>query len=268
MPKNKFHTSTLIITIICLILVASYYLGLSSFVPRYITTLTNPIISRANYFTTSLSDFISLYLNVSYLNRDNKKLRRQLIELTKKNVTLKLLEQENQWLKNELEFLDDYQYSYVISRVLGQDLNYSKSQIIIDKGLSAGIKPGLAVTTSQGIIIGQISQVEANLSHVELLIDNQSKLAVLIVGEHPSLGIARGQHNLNLKVEMLSKEIEIRLDDLVTTASLNPDIPVGLLIGRVSKIENKQEKLWQEALVEPAVNYQTVRLVTVILPEE
>jgi rod shape-determining protein MreC len=66
----------------------------------------------------------------------------------------------------------------------------------------------------------------------------------------------------------LPKDIDISVDDLVATSGLEPDIPAGLIIGQVSKVDKAQEKFWQEAMIEPAVEYHTIRLVTVILPQE
>jgi rod shape-determining protein MreC len=174
MFKLKFQRkSTSLILVIILILVLSYYLGLSRFSNKYITLTTNPIIRVANYISSSLADFISLYLNRADLQQKNNELRTQLINLAQHNIQLELLKQENDYLKKELEFLDDYQYEYVVARVLGQSLNYNTNHILIDKGSTDGLKPGLAVTTNQGVIIGKITKTEDNLAYIQFLIDNR-----------------------------------------------------------------------------------------------
>jgi len=66
----------------------------------------------------------------------------------------------------------------------------------------------------------------------------------------------------------LPKDIKINENDLVVTSGLEENIPAGLIIGRISKVATTPEKYWQEALVEPAVDYQTIRLVTIIIPQE
>ena len=156
----------------------------------------------------------------------------------------------------------------MLARVLGRNLDYAATQIVINQGLSQGLKPGLAVTTNQGIIIGKISSVEENISHVRLLSDNTSKIAITVMADKSALGIAQGLHNINLKIDLLPKDIKINKNDLVATSGLEENIPAGLIIGRISKVETAPEKYWQEALVEPAVDYQNVRLVTVIIPQE
>jgi len=215
----------------------------------------------------SVADFLSLYFRQEDLQQKNEELEKQLITAYKKNVALGILKEENEFLKQELEFIDEYEYKATIARVLGRSLNYENTDIIINKGYLDGLIVGLAVTTNQGIIIGKVIKTESNLSHVRLLINNNSKLAALVIGETTnSLGLAYGQHNLNLTIDMLPKDNLIQQDDLVVTADSNLNIPPGLLIGRISKIENRPEFLWQEALIEPLIDYNSIRLVTVILP--
>jgi len=269
MLKFKFQRKiTVIILIFCLIIILSYYLGFSHLTTRYITILTNPMIATANYTAAALSDFLAVYLGRADLSKKNDDLNQKIIELVKKNVALETLRQENEWLKKELKFLDEQKENYLLARVLGRNPDYAASQIIINQGLSQGLKPGLAVTTDQGIIIGKISSVEENISHVRLLNDNTSKIAVSVMGDKSALGIAQGLHNINLAIDLLPKDIKINENDLVVTSGLEENIPAGLIIGRISKIETTPEKYWQEALVEPAVDYQTIRLVTIIIPKE
>jgi len=246
-------------------LIVAYYLGLSKYTNKYIRFVTNPIIRSANYTASSIGDFLSLYLSRSDLAQKNQELNQQIIALAQKNIELELLRQENEFLKRELDFLDDFNYQYVIAHVLGSGPDYTSTDILINQGSSSGLKVGLPVTTAQGVIIGKITQVEDNLSHFRLLTDNQSKLSIIVASEHSSLGLALGLHNINIQIDMLPKDIQIEDNDLVTTSGLDQYIPAGLLVGSIGKIETGQEKLWQTGLVEPAVDYQQVRMVTVIL---
>lgn len=261
--KNKIN---LIIIIICLSLIILYYLGLSRFSVGLITRLTNPVIRTAYYLTNSFGNFVSLYLSRQNFVQVNDQLRKDLISSAEANVELHQLREENEWLKQELKFVSNYNYDFVIARVLGTGPGDTQSHIIIDQGYLAGLKPGLAVTTDQGVIIGQISQVEANLSHVDFLISNSSKLASEVKGVKSYLGLAHGQHNLNLKIDMLPKDADIKLGDIAVTSNLNKNIPAGLMIGYISQVFSAEENLWQEAMINPAIDYQSVKMVTVILP--
>ena len=56
------------------------------------------------------------------------------------------------------------------------------------------------------------------------------------MAEESALGIAHGQHNINLKIDMLPKDIPILEGDLVATSGLESNIPAGLIIGQILRM--------------------------------
>ena len=264
---NFKKKSTIIIIIIIVFLIAAHYLGLSKYTNKYIRFAINPIIRSANFSASSIGDFLAPYLSRSDLNKKNEQLSQKIIELSRENIELQFLRQENEFLRKEIKFLDNFNYRYIIAYILGSGPDYTSTDILINKGWDQGLYEGLPVTTAQGVIIGKISQVEDNISHLKLLTDNQTKISIIVASRHSSLGLAYGLHNINIKIDMLPKDARIEPGDLVSTSGLDQYIPAGLLVGQISKIEDSQEKLWQTGIVEPAIDYRQVRRVTVILPD-
>ncbi|MFH1890355.1 MAG: rod shape-determining protein MreC [Candidatus Kuenenbacteria bacterium] len=267
MGKMKLNKRVIIVIIICMVFLGGHYLGLGRFTERYAVLAFSPAAKFLGFVSDSLSDWLSLYMVKNDFKSRNDELRKKIIELAKKNVELKILEEENDILKKKMNFLDDYEYKYVVARVLGGSFDYKSSDILINKGAQDGLKEGLAVITADGVIIGKIVDVRTVLSYVRPLSSNASNLAVIVAGKGSSLGLAHGEHNMSIKIDMLSKEAEIEIGNSVGTSGLERYIPQGLLVGEVVKVDNQDEKLWQEALIRPAVNYDEIRLVTVILSE-
>lgn len=262
---NKTNT---IVIVIAIFFVGAYYVGLGRYTSYYLRAITNPLIGASNYLSQSLADFFSLYLSRADLSRANDLLARQNIALSRENATLKILRAENNSLRKELAFTKELTYNYVVARVIGQPLGASPTEILINEGGERGLMVNQAVTSAGGVIIGKISQVTDNFARVRLLIDNESKLAVLIYGDKPASGLALGQHNLNLKAEMIDKDALIKEGDLVTTSGLEENIPASLIVGRVTRVDKNEEKFWQETSIEPALDYSQVQLVTVVFPEK
>jgi len=233
----------------------------------YLRAAFNPFLEITNLAGHNFSNFIALYLGRKDLAADNQQLRQKIIELYKQNTKLKILQQENKILKKELQFGDSYHYRHLVARIIGRGPDFFSTQLIINKGSLDGLRPGLPVTAEQGILIGQISQVEPHLSFLKLLVNNQSKFSVNVMGEKPALGFLHGDHDLNLKIELLPKDIQLHTGDLVVTSGMDSYIPSGLLIGKIYSLTSPQKKLWQEAYVEPLLDYQSVRLVDIILPD-
>ncbi len=261
--KNKI---SLILVIICLILITGYYFGFARYSTRYFRAIFNPIVKSANFTSNGLADFLSVYFNKQDLFKLNQKLQDKIIDLSIKNIELETLRQENKFLKKELNFIDNNNFTYLIARIIGHGPDYISTDFIINKGSLSGLKPGLAVTTHQGVIIGKIDKVETNIAHIKLLNDNQSKISATIAAKGSALGLVSGEHNLNLKIELLPKDIKLVKDDIVATSGLDDYIPAGLLIGTIYQIDSSQEKLWQQALIEPALDYNNIHLVDILIP--
>ncbi|KKS40359.1 rod shape-determining protein MreC [Candidatus Kuenenbacteria bacterium RIFCSPLOWO2_12_FULL_42_13] len=253
--------------IFCGLVFLVYYLGLSRFTNSPLTVALNPAIKSGRDLANYLGDFFSLYSKQKDLADRNELLRQELIALTKKNVELISAKNENELLKKELRFLDEYKYRYVMARVIGQSFDYENNYLIIDKGVRDGLFVGLAVTANQGLLVGRLIKVEQDLSQVQFLTDTKSKIAVSIMGEEEAPGLAIGDHDLNLKIDMLPKLARIAPHNLVVTSNLNINIPHGLLVGEIQKVESSDVDLWQSAVAEPLVDYSKLPFVTVILPD-
>lgn len=262
--KNKI---LLVLILLIVILTSSYYLGLSAYSIHYLRSFFNPFIATANSLTYKLGDFLSIYFIYPQLKADNQHLRQELINLSLQHVELESLKQENEFLKKELAFIEEYKYKHLITKVIGRTPVGNNFYLIINKGYLDGLKEGLAVTTYQGVIIGTIKKAQDHIAFVQLLTDSQSKISAIINAQPSSLGLIRGSYNINLKMELIPKETEIKIGDLVTTSGLDNYIPPGLLIGKIYSLQTDQEKLWQEALIEPTLDYHKIQLVDIILPD-
>lgn len=254
--------------IFCALLFLFYYLGYARYSTSPLMVLFNPIIRVGHNLSDRLGDFFSLYARQKDLVERYEQATDELIALAGKNATLSLATAENELLKKEIQFVDEYHYRHVVARVIGQNVDFENNYLIIDQGRRAGLTEGLAVTIRQGQIIGRLSKVEENLSFVSLLTGNNSKIAILVLGEESASGLAVGEHNLNLKIEMLMNDAKISEGDLVVTSNLNLDIPAGLVLGQIKKISSPDTALWQSAVVEPLADYLSSSLVTIILPDD
>jgi len=265
--KKNFKI-TIFLIILVLILSGCYYLGASKYSLGYISAGLNPIFKFFYSSSNSLAEWISLHLSCSKLAVVNESLRQDIVNLKLESIELALLKDENKSLRQELEFKSDSQSKHIIARSLGRNLNFEGNNIIINRGFAHGLYPGLAATVNQGVIIGKISRVNTNSSQIRLLNDSQSSLACYVANKESSLalGLIKGEHNINLSLEMIPKDIGLNPGDLVTTSGHEKNIPPGLLVGSVSQIDNKSSRIWQQAVVAPPVDYSQVRFITIIIP--
>lgn len=263
--KNKFFAYIFVFFVVFFVM---HYSGFGSYADGFLSRSFNPFFGFIYKKTSNIGSSASLFFSKRDLSAENEKLHQSLIDLKIENAKLKNINQENEWLRSEMSFFSDYNYDAIFGHIIGYDLSSPKRHAFIDKGKKDGLKTGMAVTTKQGVIVGTIGSVRSDTAEIIFLTDGNSKIVANVVGEVISPGLLRGFHGLSIKLEMISREAEFAESDSVVTSGVNPNIPAGLLIGSVGSVEEKTDGLWQEAVVNLAINYNDIEMVSVIIPHE
>ncbi len=198
------------------------------------------------------------------------KLKKQNEELIKKNnrllaqvANMEDQKKENVDLRKQLHLAPRDKYNLETALVVGQDLHNLESWIIIDKGSVQGIKKGMPVIVDNGILIGKISETYINSSKIILLTDPHSSVNV-VDSKTGAKGILNGKYGLGLIMNMVEQTEVLNLKDKIITSDLGGIFPRGLLIGNIQQIDNTPDKLFQQAVITPIVNYTNLRIVSVI----
>ncbi len=253
------------------------------------TKLLNPLESFLNQKLKPVFGFfysLSININKTYLRETEKQdlalelqqAREKINQLISENVKLRFLEEENSVLRKHLNFLNKDNRRYLMSNIISRgELTGSNGEgnqsVVIDKGSADGLFNGLAVvsstavgTSSQGVIVGKIINVKEHIAEVYLVTNKNSKLAVSIFGENKTSGIASGELGLTVKIDFIPQTENIKAGDIVATSGLEQNIPRGLVIGRVTKVNKENNEVWQTATVEPLIDLDTLSVVSVLLP--
>ncbi|OGF23395.1 rod shape-determining protein MreC [Candidatus Falkowbacteria bacterium RBG_13_39_14] len=198
------------------------------------------------------------------LMRENFYLKEQIEKIKIENINLKILENENKELKDMLGFISGKELEYLAAYVIGKGRD-SGSSLIIDKGERAGIRNGLAVISEKGLFIGKTFNCNEAHCHVLLLNDNQSRIAASIIGHKEAVGAVEGEYGLSMKMNLIPQHIEISAGDIIITSGLEGDIPYGLIIGEVNKVDKSEGELFQNANIQPLFPLDCAHIVSVIL---
>ena len=239
-------------------------------VENALTKFLSPIMSDLYSFSTNIRSAYNKQSDKETLVNKIKQLEAQTNQLVVENVKLKVLEEENRILREYLKFFTEQDYHYVLSNVIsrGESIDPADREqiMIIDKGLSDGIIPGLPVLSSKGIIIGKVAQVEDNLSKIHLTVNDRCRLAATIQNQDNTIGITEGELGLTIMMKFIPQTEEVKSEDIVITSGLEKNIPRGLVIGKVSLVNKDSNELWQKATIEPLVDFDDLVIVSVLLP--
>ncbi len=263
--RNRSHKNFVILGACLLVLIFLNLIGWLSPFKNLIRNIFLKQFDSIYQLKVNTGEQYKFYSNKQALLDENAKCLLDLANLTKIQTTNKLLLEENNELKKQLNFKQEVKLPLVSARIIGQDADGADRVIIIDRGEESGIKIDQPVTVGEGILVGKIIKVEKNISFLRLINDNQNKIAATILNRDRSLGVVEGGYGISVRMGFIPRNEVIVIGDQVVTSGLERNIPRGLLIGTVAAIENEAYQPFQQAVLTPAVDLSKIFLVDVLL---
>jgi rod shape-determining protein MreC len=138
-------------------------------------------------------------------------------------------------------------------------------RIRLDVG-DAQVSPGMPVVASAGVV-GRVQRVFGRYADVLLAADPKSSIDV-VVPRTGGRGVVKGipgDNRYRTRIEYLLRKDEVAEGDLVVTSGLGGTFPRHLPIGKIVKIARRDYGLYQEAEVEPLVDFGKLTEVLVML---
>ena len=192
-----------------------------------------------------------------------KKLKEEVNVLKARLIGLEEIIRQNARYEELLKVKRQLIYSSVTANVIGREPSNWNASLIIDKGASDGIRQGMAVVNSLGVV-GKIVEVGSRASKVILVTDPQFSVATVIQESRDS-GLVSGTLQGNCRLKYLNPNAQVKIGDKVITSSLSSTFPAGLLIGEIIQINEKAGNPSMDYLIQPVVNVSQVEEVLVIL---
>ena len=170
---------------------------------------------------------------------------------------------ENKRLKQLLKFKEAAPYKMVAASVIARAADNWSSVIIIDKGISSGIKRGDVVISYLGLV-GRV--IEASGSASKILLINDPSIGVSSLNQRSRQeGLVSGTLGSSLVMKYLPRDADLKLGDTIVTSGLSNIYPKGLLIGSITEIGEEFSGLSRFVTIKPAVNLSSIEEVLVII---
>ncbi|MBL7150270.1 MAG: rod shape-determining protein MreC [Candidatus Pacebacteria bacterium] len=210
-----------------------------------------------------VSDFFELITEIKNLKRENGELKLKNQELISQIAQLIELKKENEVLKEALGIGLEKEFKLALAEVVSKDI--SQDSILINKGSKDGITENCPVITQQKTLVGKIDEVYENFSRVILIFNKESSFDAKISDpENDISGVVNGKGNLQLFLDFVPQEKEIKEGDFIVTTSLGGIFPKGLLVGQIAKILRSDIEPFQQAKIRPAFDIRELETVFII----
>lgn len=212
--------------------------------------------SLAASATASLEDLTADGQTMNQLQESNATLSQMVVELEE-------YRQEANRLESLIGLHDAYGFTSVAARVTGYSSDSYNRIITIDVGSASGVTEGLPVMGTTGVV-GQVISVSTYSSQVRLLNDAQSGVAVMLQSSR-SEGILSGSVEGVLYLEGVDEGVEVTEGEAVITSGLGGGYFRGLVIGTVSKVEQRQGDATRTIVITPNASFDNISEALVVL---
>ncbi len=269
MKKNgKLHVIVLSIVVVVLIVMGvSFATAGTSASGNVFGMVLSPVQNFFSDIGSSVGGFFGFVFDMKDMQQENLELKDQVNELSARVRELESFGQENERLRQLLEFKDSsYEQNMIGCEVIAKDPGNWFHSFTIDKGAGDGIAVDDAVISGAGLV-GRVTEVGANWSKVLTIIDTDSSVGAL-VSRTQDFAILDGDISLaddgKCKLSYVSKDASLVVGDTVVTSGLGGVYPEGILIGTVAEITSDSMGYSQSAVIDMAVDFQKIREVLVI----
>ena len=234
--------------------------GVMGFVRDPLTYISSWTSAR----TDSVADIVAGPRNLETALQEIDRLRTENDTLRKENEQLLEDAGEAQILRQMFDrAAETPEYRRITADVIGQDTNPAIQSILINKGYDDGVRVGMPIEAARGLV-GQVYRVTNNAAQVALLMETASAIPVRL-GSTRATGMLRGAGRGALPtIDWIDLQYDVQVGELVTTSGLGGKFPENLVIGRVVNVERNEAELFQQATVQPAVDFNAIEIVFVV----
>lgn len=232
----------------------------------------NPVQSLVYKGTNSIKGTLDFFLNFSEVKAQNKELINKNQELENKLSTYSDLKEENDRLREVLNFAEERNnYNYIACDIIGYSGGNFLDGYIVNKGKNENIQKGMIVIAAQGLV-GQVTSVGSNWSIVQSLANENIAVSVMVESTRDATGYLKGfkdNQNRNLaKVYDLPMDSEVKEGDVIMTSGVGMLYPKEIRIGEVISVEEDKVKVMKSAVVKPYVDFNKLEELFIVSPKD
>lgn len=278
--KSKFHIPTryILLSLTCLC-VAAMFLTLALKLPMGpLNTVAGyvfvPMQSGINTAAGWVSDKADNLKSLQSVQKENAELKEQIAELQTQLGTMKLEQTELDTLRELWQLDQKYPgYEKVGARVISKGSGNWFSTFLIDKGSKDGIEKDMNVIAGSGLV-GIVVDVGPNYAKVRSVIDDASSVSCMtltsqdycvVSGNLISMNESRVIAFTDLKCE---EETVLEVGEQIVTSNISDKYLQGILVGYIQTLEQDSNHLTSSGTITPAVNFDHLEEVLVILEKK
>ena len=220
---------------------------------QQVATMPGAVIQRVGDFFSSQEGLL----------KENRELKAQLLANSSSAQQAKLLATEQAYLLSMAEARKRFDDSGVMAEVLYAGRNPFSRKLVIDKGLTQGVKSGQPVVDSVGVV-GQVTNVAPFTSEVTLLTEKDQSVPVMLVRNGlRAIAVGSGKDG-TIDVPFMPVSADIQAGDLFVSSGIDGTYPPGLVVAQVTAVDKNAGFVFAKITAKPAAGVDNHRFVMVL----
>ena len=251
-----------------LLSVLSYFTSTSTVLHNAAGVATYPFRYASETVSRWLEDKRHYYESYNDLLAENRALREEVAELRADARQADRDREENALLRELIGLREQRRdFDFESAMVLERSSNNWTRTLTLSQGTNHGVAVKNVVVSSEGYLIGVVTEVGYNWCTVQTIIDTDTELGALLF-RTGAVVIAEGDFTLmrekRLKLTFLPADTALLVGDYIVTSGLGVYYPSNLVIGTVERVEADDDGLAQYAVLAPMCDFDTLTEVFII----
>lgn len=276
--KEKFHLPSryilLIVSALCALLLVVTYVNPGFTKPfnaavNYVIVPFQEGVGRVGAFLKSRAELMT---KIRDLVAENKKLKAEVDDLVTKNTNLQQERYELTRLRELYDLDEQYAgYEKTGARIIAKDSGSWYHSFVIDKGENDGLAKDMNVIAGSGLV-GRITDVGPDWAKVNGIINDDANVSAEVLSTSDNMIVSGSLSSYETGVipfsRLTDRADQVVVGDKVVTSDISSKYLPGILVGYVSSIEKDSNNLTKSGTITPAVDFEHLDTVLVILEEK
>jgi rod shape-determining protein MreC len=237
--------------------------GGQSLADEVVGTVVTPLARAINAIGQAIGSEAYVVTHAGVIQAENVALAQKARDLASANERLKARAAENVELQRMVGVRAAAPARTIEADVVGYAPEASRREIAIDRGTRDGVERNDVVVNGEGLV-GHVVDAGPHLAHVLLVLDPTSAVPAYLLRTH-TWGIVFGS-GLHARMKYIGQDVKVLDGDKVVTG-LGEIYPAGIPIGAVREVDRKDNALYQVAVLDPAVDVNSLMRVLVLAPK-
>jgi len=210
---------------------------------------------------------VAKVVHINLQEPDQSRLEKLLAE----NIRLKSELKDYAHLKKNIGSPAFDDFKSIPAALIGRPLDTFQSEFIISQGAQNGVTLGAPLVIQGSILVGFVSELHEHSAVGRLLVHPSTTLAADVidptvsVDQISSSGLVQGKSYTSLFLTTVPRDKPLHEGSQVVTQAKPGELPGGLLIGTVKKINDQKSSAYKEAILDTPYDSDSLNAVSILV---